>query len=90
MELLNQAIAIYPQYVGAYNNLGVVYSRMNDTAHEQEALEKAISLDEHFAPACENLAKLYLRQKDFPQAETLLGKALERGSEQWPEPDADG
>jgi tetratricopeptide (TPR) repeat protein len=75
-ELLNKAIAIYPQYVGAYNNLGVVYSRMNDIAHEQEALEKAISLDEHFAPACENLAKLYLRQKDFSHAETLLGKAL--------------
>jgi tetratricopeptide (TPR) repeat protein len=76
VDLLNKAIAIYPQYVGAYNNLGVVYSRMNDAAHEQEALQKAISLDEHFAPACENLAKLYLRQKDFSQAETLLGKAL--------------
>ena len=75
-ELLNKAIAIYPQYVGAYNNLGVVYSRINDTAHEREALEKAISLDEHFAPAYENLAKLYLRQKEFSQAETLLGKAL--------------
>jgi len=75
-ELLNKAIAIYPQYVGAYNNLGVVYSRLNDTAHEQQALEKAMSLDEHFAPACENLAKLYLRQKDFSHAETLLGKAL--------------
>jgi len=75
-ELLNKAIAIYPQYVGAYNNLGVVYGRMNDAAHQQEALQKAISLDEHFAPACENLAKLYLRQKDFSQAETLLGKAL--------------
>ena len=75
-ELLNKAIAIYPQYVGAYNNLGVVYSRINDTAHEQEALERAISLDEHFAPAYENLAKLYLRQKEFSQAETLLGKAL--------------
>ena len=75
-ELLNKAIAIYPQYVGAYNNLGVVYGRMNDTTREQEALQKAISLDEHFVPACENLAKLYLQQKKFPEAEGLLGKAL--------------
>jgi len=75
-ELLNKAIGIYPQYVAAYNNLGVAYSRMNDAAHEQEALQKAVSLDEHFAPACENLAKLYLRQRDFSQAEALLGKAL--------------
>ena len=49
---------------------------MNDSVHEQQALEKAVSLDEHSALACENLAKLYLRQKEFPQAETLLGKAL--------------
>jgi len=76
VELLNKAIALYPQYAGAYNNLGVVYSRLNDAVHEQQALEKAMSLDEHFAPACENLAKLYLRQKDFSHAETLLGKAL--------------
>jgi len=75
-ELLGKAIAIYPQYVAAYNNLGVAYGRMDDAAHEQEALQKAISLDEHFAPACENLAKLYLRQKDFSQAESLLGKAV--------------
>jgi tetratricopeptide (TPR) repeat protein len=53
-----------------------VYARMNDPAHEQEALQKAVSLDEHFAPACENLAKLYLRQKNFSQAEALLEKAL--------------
>lgn len=75
-ELFNKAIAIYPQYVAAYNNLGVAYGRMNDTAREQEALQKAISLDEHFAPACGNLAKLYLQQKKFPEAEGLLGKAL--------------
>ncbi len=75
-ELLNKAIAIYPQYPAAYNNLGVAYARMNDYPHEQEALEKAISLDEHFVPACENLAQLYLRQKNFSQAEVLLGKAL--------------
>ena len=76
VDLLNKAIAIYPQYAKAYNNLGVAYARLNDPAREQEALEKAVSLDEHFAPAYENLAKLYLRQKQFSQAETLLGKAL--------------
>ena len=30
MERLNKAIAIYPGYAAAYNNLGVFYSRMND------------------------------------------------------------
>ncbi|MGB8771748.1 MAG: tetratricopeptide repeat protein [Candidatus Korobacteraceae bacterium] len=75
LEHLNKAIAIEPHYAAAYNNLGVLYSRMNDDAHEQEALEKAISLDDHFTAAYVNLAKLYLRQKNFPKAEPLLEKA---------------
>lgn len=75
LERLNKAIAIYPQYAAAYNNLGVVYSRTNDYVHEQEALEKAIRLNAHFAPAFENLGKLCIRQKDFPRAESLLEQA---------------
>jgi tetratricopeptide (TPR) repeat protein len=76
LERLNKAIGIYPQYATAYNNLGVLYSHMNDDAHEQEALEKAISLDDHLAAALLNLGKLRLRQKNFPQAEAMLDKAI--------------
>jgi tetratricopeptide (TPR) repeat protein len=76
VELLNKAIAAYPSYAMAYNNLGVVYARMNDTAHEQQALEKAVSLDEHCAPARQNLARVYLRQRSYSLAETLLSKGL--------------
>jgi tetratricopeptide (TPR) repeat protein len=76
IESLNKAIAIYPQYASAYNNLGVVYAHMNDVVREQQALEKAVSLDDHFVAACQNLVKVYLRQRAYPQAETLLGKGL--------------
>ena len=75
MDLLHKAIAFDPDYAAAYNNLGVLYSRLNDDVHEREALEKAIRLDDHLAAAYVNLAKLCLRQKNFPEAETLLGKA---------------
>ncbi len=76
LEHLNKAIAIAPHYAVAYNNLGVLYARMNDDAHEHEALERAISLDDHFAAPNVNLAKLCLREKNFPKAETLLEKAV--------------
>ena len=79
LERLNKAIAIYPQYAAAYNNLGVLYARMSDPVHEREALEKAIHLDDHLATAEVNLAKLCLREKNFSQAETLLAKALIAG-----------
>jgi tetratricopeptide (TPR) repeat protein len=76
LEHLNKAIELAPNYATAYNNLGVLYAKMNDLPHEEEALKKAVSLGDHFAPPFVNYGKLCLQQKNFPQAETLLLKAV--------------
>jgi tetratricopeptide (TPR) repeat protein len=76
LEHLNKAVAIAPQYATAYNNLGVLYARMNDPMQEEQALQKAISIDEHFAPALVNYGKLSMRQKNFPKAEEMLRRAV--------------
>jgi len=75
LDHLQKAIVIAPQYATAYNNLGVLYAKMNDLPHEEEALKKSIGVDDHFAAAYVNYGKLCLQQKNFPQAETLLEKA---------------
>jgi hypothetical protein len=75
VDQLNRALALYPQYVQAYNNLGVVYARLGDRTSERVALQKAISLNDHFAPAWVNLARMAIVDRDFPTAETLLDKA---------------
>ncbi|MGA8149513.1 MAG: tetratricopeptide repeat protein [Terriglobales bacterium] len=75
IERLNQAITIYPQFVDAYNNLGVVYARLGDRAHERDVLQKAISLDDHYAPAYVNLARADIAEQNFSHAEVLLDKA---------------
>lgn len=75
LEHLNKAVTLAPQYATAYNNLGVLYDKMNDIPREEEALKKAVSVDDHFAPALLNYGKLCLRQKDPVQAEALLRKA---------------
>lgn len=75
LEHLNKAVTLAPQYATAYNNMGVLYDKMNDIPHEEEALQKAVSLDGHFAPALLNYGKLCLRQKNPLQAETLLQRA---------------
>jgi tetratricopeptide (TPR) repeat protein len=69
IDRLNKAIAIYPRYVEAYNNLGVVYGRLGSRAQNLEALQKAVSLDDHFAPAYLNLARIAVADRDLPQAE---------------------
>ena len=76
IERLNQAITIYPQFVDAYNNLGVVYARLGDRAREREVLQKAISLDDHFAPAYVNLARADIAERNYVHAEELLNKAI--------------
>jgi len=72
---LNKAISIYPGYAVAYNNLGVIYSRLEDPVREREALQKAISLNNHFALAYINLGKMNIAAGDFPAAESALDKA---------------
>jgi tetratricopeptide (TPR) repeat protein len=75
LEHLNKAVALAPQYATAYNNLGVLYAKMNDIPNEEEALKKAVALDAHFAPALVNYGKLCLSQKNPIQAEALLQQA---------------
>lgn len=73
---LLKAVAIYPQYATAYNNLGVVYARLGDLAREREALQKAIALNDHISPALLNLARLDMKQHDYLEAEDLLTKTV--------------
>lgn len=75
IDQLNRALALYPNYVQAYNNLGVVYARLGDRASENTALQKAVSLDDRFAPAWVNLGRMAIAERDFPTAEKMLDKA---------------
>jgi protein O-GlcNAc transferase len=72
---IEQTISIYPSYAIAYNNLGVLYSRLGDAVREREALQKAIILNDHFALAYCNLGRMNIAAGDFPAAETALDRA---------------
>ena len=76
VQKLNKAISIYPTYALAYNNLGVMYARLGDSAREREALQKAISLNDHFVLPYINLGRMHMAAGDFPAAETALDKAF--------------
>lgn len=75
IQSLNRAIAIYPQYASAYNNLGAIYARLGDHVKEREALEKAIRLNDHLAAAYLNLGRMNMTDANFPAAEDVLKKA---------------
>ena len=75
IQRLNHAIAMYPAYAGAYDNLAVIYARQGDRAREREVLQKAISINDHFAPAYVNIGRMNISTGDFPGAESALDKA---------------
>jgi tetratricopeptide (TPR) repeat protein len=75
MDRLHKALATYPAYAAAYNNLGAVYSRVGNLTQARAAFEQAIALNDHLAPAYVNLARINFLEKDFSGAESLLNKA---------------
>lgn len=76
IDHLNKAIAIYPKYSSAYNNLAVCYNHLNQPERQSEALRKAISVNDHCVPALVNLARILLSQGNFIEAAGLLNKAV--------------
>lgn len=74
-QRLNKAIAIYPNYAVAYNNLGVIYAHLGDQVRERESLQKAITLNDHLALAYVNLGRMDIAANDYVSAERVLEKA---------------
>ncbi|HTS36208.1 MAG TPA: tetratricopeptide repeat protein [Candidatus Solibacter sp.] len=75
IDALKHAIALYPSYASAYNNLAVIYARQGDRAHERDALQEALRIDDHFAPAYVNLGRMDIAANDFPDAESAFKRA---------------
>ena len=75
-EKFEKAVADYPQYDTAYNNLGVMYAHLGQNDKAMAAFKRSVELNDKNADADRNLARMLMRQKDFAQAEQLLKKAL--------------
>jgi Tfp pilus assembly protein PilF len=76
IQSLRAAIAIYPQYAQAYNNLGIVLISKDDTKGATDAFNNALKADNKFVPAMINLARLQLRERELPKAQASLETAL--------------
>ncbi len=72
---LQKAIAAYPKFVSAHNDLGLAYMELEDSENARSEFEKAVSLDDKFPGSFLNLGRLALMQKDFARAKALLERA---------------
>lgn len=75
-EQFEKAVALYPHYDTAYNNLGVMYAHLKQPDKAMAAFEKSVQLNDKNADADRNLARMCMRQKNYTRAEDLLKKSL--------------
>jgi len=72
---LEKAIAAFPKFISAHNDLGLAYEDLDDAEHAKSEFELAARLDAKFAGSFLNLGRLALVEKDFTAAESHLEKA---------------
>ncbi len=76
-ELYRKAIEIDPNYVAAYNNLGVTLRDLKRHEEAEKAYRKAIELDPNYALAYINLGVMLRDLKRPDEAEAVHRKAIE-------------
>lgn len=74
LDLLKQAIALQPDYFHAYNDLGVVYLKLNQFKEAADALRHAMKINARMYLPQLNLAIVFNRQGKYREAAELLKK----------------
>jgi tetratricopeptide (TPR) repeat protein len=70
---LEQAINLYPQYVNALNDLGVIYLKLNEFEQAAVNFRKAIEIDKRFFHPRLNLGIVLSKQGKYQEAAEILG-----------------
>ena len=78
---LQKAVEVSPDFVEAWNNMGVTYMRMGNTKEAEAAFLKALSTDSKAVPALRNLGFLYLRTERPQEALSVLRRARDARGE---------
>jgi len=74
-----KAIELFPDYVEAYNDLGVVYESLGDRNQALAMYKKALEIDKGYLPTYTNLALLYEEEGDIKEATYYWKKRLDYG-----------
>jgi superkiller protein 3 len=74
---LKQAISIYPHYVRAYNDLGVIFMKFDRLDEAAATFRQAIEISKRFFYPRMNLGLVLNRQNKFKEAVEVLGPLYE-------------
>ncbi len=79
LSFYQKAIELNPDYVVVYNDLGIIYEKLQLPNEAEKMYKKAIELDPQYAGVYTNLALLYEKSKDFEAAAHMWKKRVDVG-----------
>jgi len=81
LELLRNAIAEYPEFMLAYNEMGVQYMKLNEYPKADEALQSALKLNPKAFMPLQNRGIVLFTLKRYADAEKLLREVVKMKSD---------
>lgn len=79
VEHLKKAVAVYPEFTLAFNELGVQHLRLGQTERAADALRAALKLEPETFILRLNYGIILLQRKQFAEAEGELSRAVKLG-----------
>lgn len=79
---LQDAVAAYPEFMLAYNEMGVQYMKLNDLQKSDDALQKALKIDEKAFMPMMNRGIVLVMLKRYKDAEPLLREVVKMKNDQ--------
>ena len=76
LKELKLAVSEYPAFVSAHNQIGVLYLRLNDADHAEEAFKAALKINPEAYEPLLNRGISFFRLGKFKDAETMFRKSL--------------
>jgi Tfp pilus assembly protein PilF len=81
MARYRKAVELKPDYVVAYDNMGVIHERENNLRAAAESYERALHYDAKRGGSWHRLTGVSLRMSDYIKAETAARRRLEHQSD---------
>jgi len=76
-DLYLYAIKINPLNFNAYNNLGILYEKLNDTHNAIQSYKEAVRINPQFSKAINNIGVVLYKQKKYDQSSDIFKIALD-------------
>ena len=81
IEEFKQAIAEYPSFTLAFNELGVQYLKLNRPEEAEQAFQNALKIDSNSFPALTNRGIAFIMMKRYGEAVPVLRTALKKNDQ---------